>query len=137
MAYGFNDPSPRDDADPVESAGGVTQFDFEGLADRLDGIIQPNATDKELAFALARIIRWIVDVDSDAIPPDKRAMIVGRRAYILAWAAVPGAVHGMSLRALAVFLNTRPERLAEISTRLPIELNFRGARQTRPKVKAA
>ena len=126
MSHRFIDGVLRSDADPVEDAV-ITPFDFDSVFAHLDGVENP--TQYDYAVALGRVLRWLVDVNPQAVPGSKRATIAGRRAFVLTWAVVPGVLGNMSLRALGQYLHTQHQRLGEIAARLPRELNFRGARQ--------
>ena len=127
MPHQFLDAIARRDRDPVEDSA-VSQFDFESIADRIDGIrrIEP-----DLGVALRELFDWCIKMDRNAIPPDKRALIAGRRIFVLCWSL--GILGNISLRDLGEYLHTQHQRLGEIAVRIPRELRFRSSRQVRKK----
>ena len=116
--------------DPIDGDAYITQFDFETVYDSLDKTHQrPCPEHHETAEAVCKVLRWIVTMDPLVICRRRRALVAGRRAFVLAWMAVPGAVGHMTLRKLAAYLGTGHNRLAEIVARCQREFKFRSARQ--------
>ena len=118
--------------DPIEGDLAVTEFDFETVYDSLDSTHErPCPEHRETAEAVCKILRWMVTMDPMVVCRRRRALVAGRRAFVLAWMIVPGSVGNgrLSLRGLADFLGTKYIRMWEIARRINNQFDFRCTRQ--------
>jgi len=104
---------------------GATPFDFDTVLEHLDGPQPPEPYRIEVAREIELVLRWLVGADPLKMAPRRRAMVAGRRAFVLVWMAAPCALNNMSMRQLSRHLGTQEPRLSEIAARVPRELHFK------------